>query len=403
MREYRYKALPPGGELITGFRRAADAAALESALSAGNLVLLDSRVSLHHIGRSLRLRSKRSQRDLMDFTLHMATCLTSGIPVLQALRDIEETLGNRPFAEVARAIREDVAAGSQLADALTQHPDAFPETYVAVLHAGENSGSLEGAFEELVRFLEWHDDLRGKVTQALTYPAILATATLGLFLLILLYAIPRFAEAFNDLDFELPALTRQVLGFGDVFASAWPWLLAGLVLLVAGTHLLRRTDRGRYRMDDLFLRLPVIGGFARKLALSRMARSFAMLIRAGIDVIRMLGLLQRVVGNRVYAVELASIREQVLGGSTLAEAFERSGRFPPLIRRLLAVGERTGKLDLTLGKAAEHMDKELPRALRQLFTFMEAGVIVVLGAIVVTTALAMLLPIFTLESQIGGM
>lgn len=403
MREYRYKALTVGGELVTGFRRADDAAGLESALAAANLVLLESRVSLHHIGRSLRLRSKRSQRDLMDFTLHMATCLTSGIPVLQALRDIEETLGNRPFAEVARAVREDVAAGSQLADALAQHPDAFPETYVAVLGAGEHSGNLEGAFEELVRFLEWNDDLRGRVKQALTYPAILATATLGLFLLILLYAIPRFAEAFAELDFELPLLTRRVLGFGDLFASTWPYLLGGLVAAVAGFHLLRRTDRGRHRLDDLLLHLPVVGGFAQKLALSRMARNFAMLFSAGIDVIRMLALLQRVVGNRVYAAELARVREQVLGGTTLAEAFERSGRFPPLIRRLVAVGERTGKLDQTLGKAAEHMDKELPRALRQLFTFMEAGVIVVLGAIVVTTALAMLLPIFTLESQIGGL
>ncbi|MBM4117537.1 type II secretion system F family protein [bacterium] len=395
MREFRYRALSAGGETVTGMRPAADVAALARDLTAQNLILLEGRPSLR-LGGVSRVR----RRDLLDFTLHMATSLGAGIPVIQALRDAEAGMAGQGFARIVKELREEISSGSQVAEAMSHHPDVFPELYLALVAAGESSGNLDGTLGELVRHLEWADDLSSKVKQALMYPALLATATLGLFLLMIIFVIPRFLEVFQELDYQLPTLTLRVLAVGSFFRHWWPFLLGGAFGLAWGWRLLYRSERGRYAIDHLLLRLPIVGGFQRNLALARFARNFAMLFASGIDILRVLALLQRVVGNSVLAAEVAAARQRIVTGDTLAHAFADSPHFPPLLKRLIGVGEQAGSLDKSLAKAAEYLDKELPRALKRLFTLLEAAIIVVLGALIAISALAMLLPIFQIQSQL---
>ncbi len=395
MKEFRYRALSAGGETVTGMRQAVDVAALARELTAQNMILLEGRPSLRLLGGG---RVKR--RDLLDFTLHMATSLGAGIPVIQALRDAEAGMAGQGFARVIKELREEISSGSQVAEAMSHHPDVFPELYLALVAAGESSGNLDGTLAELVRYLEWADDLNGKVKQALIYPAILATATLGLFLLMIAFVIPRFMEVFQELDYELPTLTRRVLAVGSFFRHWWPFLLGGVFALVTGLRMLARSERGRFALDRLLLDLPIVGGFRRNLALSRFARNFAMLFASGIDILRVLALLERVVGNSVLAAEIAEARRRVVTGDTLSRAFAESPYFPPLLKRLIGVGEQAGSLDKTLAKAAEYLDKELPRAIKRLFTLLEAAIIVVLGALIAISALAMLLPIFQIQGQL---
>ncbi len=400
MREFRYRALKVTGETITGFRQSLNSMTLGQELATQNLILLDSKPQLKLLGASLKLRGRIKRRELRDFTLHMATCLSSGIPIVTALRDIEVSMAGHRIGEIIVDIREEISSGSQVAEALAHHPEAFSDLYIALIRAGEGSGSLDVTFAELVNYLEWSDELQSKVRQAMIYPAILASAAVGLFLLMVVFVIPRFMGIFSELDYELPLLTQRVMAVGDAVNTWWPLILSFVALVVFAFKWAKRSPQGRYAIDKTMLRLPVVGGFTHKLVLSRFSKNFVMLFGAGVDIIRVLEMLQLIVGNSVIAKEIADARERVLTGETLAEAFEESPSFPPLVRRLIAVGESTGSLDTTLGKAAEYLDKEIPRKLKQIFTLAEAGIILILGGMIAVCALALLLPIFSVQSQI---
>jgi type II secretory pathway component PulF len=401
MKEFRYRALTSAGEVVAGVRHAPDAATLTGEMLAQNLVILEARPTLGSLGRLLSSTGRVSRRDLRDFTLHLATCLGAGIPIITALRDFERESARGGFRDVIVDIRQEVAGGTQLSTALSHHPEVFSEIYLAMVKAGEAGGGLDEMFGELVAYLEWIDDLHAKSKQAMIYPAILLTGVIGLFMLLLLYVIPRFMGIFNSVDFELPTITQRVLSVWHFFRHWWPVVVGGILCVVVGASLVRRTPRGRYLGDLLLLRLPVVGGFVHKLALSRFARHFALLFGSGTDLLRLLELLQQVVGNAVLHRELVAIRERVVTGETLADSFAPSPWFPPLIQRLISVGEKAGALDTSLLKAADYLDKELPRTLQQAFKVFEALVIAIMGALIVVSALALLMPILEIRSQLG--
>ena len=382
-----------------GFRSADSSASLSLQLADQDLILLDCKAQLTLFGRSLRPRGRIGKKDLRDFTLHMATCLSSGIPIVQALRDIEKGMAGKPLGGIIIELREEISSGSRVAEALAHHPEAFSDMYISLASAGESSGNLDVIFEELVNYLEWSDDLAGKVHQAMVYPALLAAAVLGLFLLMLTVVIPRFMSVFTDLDYELPVLTRRVLALGDAFSTWWPAMLGGLIALFVGHLVMKRSVWGRHKLDRLIFEAPVVGDFVQRLILSRFSKNFVMLFGAGVDIVRVLEMLEGIVGNSYIARQIADARERVMTGETLGEAFNRCSGFPPLVKRLIIVGENTGSLDRTLGKAAEYLDKEIPRKLKQVFTVAEVGIIVLLGGMVAISALAMLLPIFSVQSQ----
>ncbi len=401
MREYRYRALTPGGELVAGIRRAPNAAALASQLIAQNVVLLDSRATLGSLGKAFSGAGRAGRRELRDFTIHLATCLGAGIPILVAMRDFELATARGAFRDVIVDIREEVSSGTQVADALERHPEIFSDVYVAMVRAGQDTGNLAEICNELVAYLEWFDDLRDRSRQAMVYPAILVTGVIGLFLLLLLYVIPRFLVIFETADFTLPTLTLRVLGLWTFLRHWWPVLAGAIVAGSVVFGFLRRTRQGRYLIDLTMLRLPALGAFVRKLALARFARHFSLLFSSGTGLLRVLQLSEKIVGNAVLEAELGAIRERVVTGATLTESFRLSPWFPPLIQRLVAVGEKAGSLDTTLLKAAEYYDRELPRALQQAFKILEAVIIAVMGALIAIAALSLLLPILQIRSQLG--
>ncbi len=399
MREFRYSALTASGVTITGLRRAASADQLAGALLEQGLVLLSSRPTLGDLGGAWSPARRAARRHLRSFTQHMATSLTAGVPAVTALRDYEQQCEG-PFADLMADLRAAVTSGSQLDEALARHPHVFSPVYLALVSAGQNTGGLDGAFNELTAYLEWQEDLRGQTTQALIYPAMLLVGVVGLFLLMVLFVMPRFEGLFRDSGMDLPAMTRAMLALGD-FCGRWWWalLLAGAAL-VAAFRLAVATRRGAYARDKLLLRLPVVGTFLGKLALSRFAKTFAVIFASGVDLLRLLDLLRGVVGNRVMAAQLGTVRAQVASGLSLTEAFAAADTFPPLVQRMIAVGERTGSLDKSLLTVSGHLDKELPRDLKKAFTVFEGLVLVLLGAMVCLAALSLLMPIMSIRSAL---
>lgn len=398
MREYRYRALSSQGHTVTGIRTSADVQALAEELREQGLVLLRGRPTLGSLGQMFSASGRAGRRDLRDFTQHMTTCLHAGVPAVTALTDFQAQ-AQGDFADVVSDIRSDVNSGTALDESFARHPYVFGPVYLAMVAAGQKSGNLDNAFQELVNYLEWQDDLRSQTTQALIYPSILIVGIIGLFLLLLLFVVPRFSEMFAEVDFELPTITQRMMALGD-FMGHWWWLLGLLAFGVwFGMKLVVRNARGRYYRDRVVIALPIIGSFARKLALSRFTRTMSLILSSGLDLLRAFDLMQGIVGNSVMARQLAMIRQRVATGESLQQAFEDADLFPPLIQRLVAVGEKTGSLDNSLKQAAENIDREIPRDLKKAFTVFEALIIAILGVMVCVAALSLLMPIMQIKAS----
>lgn len=396
MKEFRYQALTAAGQTVTGIRRARSPEELAADLLASGLVLLRSRrVAAAWLGFLLP-QTKIKHRDLADFTQHMATSISAGIPAVTALQDFEGQTTGR-LDEVVADIHRDVSSGTGLDEAFSRHPQVFSPVYRAMLTAGQSSGNLDEAFAEMVDYLEWNESLRSQTSQAMIYPAILLTGIFGLFLLLMLFVIPRFEGIFASVDFELPTLTVKALALGR-FMGHWWWLMGvSVAALAAGWHLSMTTRGGRYQRDRWLLKAPVVGPFMMKIALSRFGKTFSLIYASGVDLLRTLDLMRGVVGNAVLAGALRNIRTHVAAGESLTESFRRETIFPPLIQRLITVGESTGSLDRSLIKASQHLDREIPRDLKKAFTIFEALVIAALGVLVCLAALSLLMPIMQIK------
>ena len=400
MIEFRYSALTAAGTTVTGIRPAASKESLAAELMESGLVLLKTRRNNNPLDKILP-GSKASQKDLGDFTQHMATCLAAGIPAVTALGDFQPSNKSKAFGQVIADIRSDLSSGTQLDDAFRRHPQVFPPIYLSLIQAGQATGNLDGAFEELVSYLEWNDNLRSQASQAVIYPVLLLVAVVGLFLLMMLFVIPRFKGAFSSFGSNLPTLTVKMLAMGDFVGHWWWLLLGGAIGLFFGYRMLAATERGAYFLDRLMLKTPVLGSFMHKLALARFAKSFSLIFASGTDLLQLLELLKGVVNNRVMAAQLNTVRQRVATGETLATSFAGADTFPLLIQRLIAVGEKTGSLDQSLLRASQYLDREIPRDLKRAFTVFEALIIAVLGVLICLAALSLLMPIMSIRADMG--
>ncbi len=398
MREYRYSALASNGQTINGIRRAEDAETLASGLLEHGLVLLKSKPTLGSLGQMFSSAGHAGRKELRDFTQHMATCLSAGVPAVTALADFQEQ-SKGAFADVVADIRSDVSSGTALDESFARHPYVFEPVYLAMVAAGQGSGGLDDAFSELVDFLEWNENLRSQTTQALIYPAILVVGIIGLFMLMMLFVVPRFSSIFEQVDFELPVLTQRMLAMGNFMGHWWWLILVAIAGLVVGFKSAIATERGAFLRDRMLLSVPVLGSFVRKIALSRFAKTFSLVFASGLNLLQLLDLMQGVVGNRVMAQQLAMIRQRVATGESLQDAFQDASVFPPMVQRLVAVGEKTGSLDVSLRKASDYLDREIPRDLKKTFTIFEAVIIAVLGVVVCVAALSLLMPIMQIKGS----
>ncbi|HRX51939.1 MAG TPA: type II secretion system F family protein [Candidatus Krumholzibacteria bacterium] len=397
MKEFTYTALGLDGAVVTGSRFAAGRAELARELEGQKLVLLKSRPVLGLRNLAPSLAGRVGPRELIELTQHLATSLGAGILLITALEDFESQ-SKGLLHDVVADVRSNVAGGTAFDEALGRHPAIFDPVYLALTEVGRRAGDMDAVFKDLVAYLEWREELQGQMKQAMVYPSLLFTAIVGLFLLMMFFVVPRFSDTFAGAGFELPALTRGMMSLG-AFMIRWWWLVfGGIAAVVIGARAVVRTESGRRRRDALMLRLPVVGTFVRKVALARFARTFSLIFASGLDLIQLLKLVEGVVDNAVLAAELRMVRMRVITGESLRAAFADTKEFPPLVQRLVAVGEATGSLDQSLLHAAQTYDKEIPRDLKKALAVFDALIIAVLGLLVCVAALSLLMPIM----QVGG-
>lgn len=341
------------------------------------------------------------RRELINFTVHLSAAIGGGIPILQAFEDLELQTSNRRMKRAIGIITEDLRGGSSLSDALSRHSEIFSDIYVSMIRAGETSGSLVQVLQHLTSFLEWQDGLASEIRRATIYPATVLIAVVGLIAVLVGFVFPRILPVILSLKVPLPLVTRVVMGLANLVRYGWYWILlagAGFFFLL---RFLKATEGGRLLVDAIKLRLPVIGGLIEQICLSRFSHHLGILLRTGVDISQSLSISERVVGNAVIAQAVSEAREKVIQGGSLWRSLQETGVFPPLVIRMIFIGETTGTIDATLGRVTEYYDREVPATVKKLFAVLEPLIIFLLAGVVLTVALSIFLPLYDSLGRVG--
>ncbi len=335
--------------------------------------------------------------DIALFTRQLATMVRSAIPLVQALNILAAGSDKAALRGVILRLREDVAGGLGLADALARHPRHFDTLYCSLIAAGESSGTLETMLDRLAGYREKSEKLKSRVRKALTYPAAVVAVACIVTVLLLTRVVPTFAETFAGLDAELPRFTRMVLRLSDLALVYWPHGATAAAAAVAGAiYAPRHSPRLALLRQRLLLRLPLLGTLLRHAAVARFARTLATLLRAGLPMTDALESVAGATGNAVYANAARAIGEDVRNGQSLAAAIRRVNHFPAMLVQLVGIGEETGALDGMLDKCASFFEEDVEGRIDRLTALLEPFIMALLGLLVGGLMIAMYLPIFRL-------
>lgn len=347
--------------------------------------------------RSARVKLK----ELVIFTRQLATMISAGIPLLECLEILCEQTENPGFKAVLEEVVLDVRSGTDLSTALSKHPRVYEDIYVNMVRAGEVSGQIDEILVRLAEYQEATQKLRQQIVSAMTYPVISLLLIFGIVLFLLLVIIPKFKEIFASMGVELPWITQALLTTSDFLIDQWYIWVPGIIGAGIGLRLYSKTTIGRRQVDWLSLFMPIFGPLFKKVAISRFTRTFATLISSGVPILGALEIVASTSGN-VHIEELVmSASDSVRQGDTLASPLATKPKiFPPMVTRMIAIGEKSGALEQLLMKISEFYDDEVEAAVEQLTSLIEPLMICIMGVLVGGMVLAIFLPIFALQKAL---
>ncbi len=402
---YRYKALDARGELLDGQMEAASDADVIARLQEQGHLPVEARLATGSAfeGASWKQWRKRpfGGATLVQFTQQLATLLSAGQPLDRALSILLETPEDERSRRVIADIRDSVRGGTPLSQALERQHGVFSRLYVNMVRAGEAGGSLHETLQRLADYLERSQELKGRVINAMIYPAILLLVVGGALLFLLGYVVPQFAQMYESLDVTLPWFTSAVLTIGLVVRKWWIALIVIPALALLWMERKRRDPVFRLALDGWLLRRPMVGGLVAKLETARLARTLGTLLRNGVPLLAGLGIARNVLGNRALVGDVAEAADAVKNGAGLASSLGRNGRFPRLALQMIQVGEESGTLENMLLKTADTFELESARAIDRMLAALVPVITLLLASVVGVVIIAVLVPLYDLTNAIG--
>ena len=396
MATFTYKARNRQGEVLEDQMEATDTMTVASQLRQQGLLVIDVKEQGVAQKDILEPFKKVKLGDLVIFSRQFATMINAGLPIVRALYVLSEQTENPKLKEVVVAVRKDVEAGLALSEALEKHPKVFDRLYVEMVRAGETGGILDGVLLRVADQLEGDQELRRKVKSAMTYPTIVLILAILAASFMLIFIVPVFAKMFEDLGGTLPLPTRIAMGLSDILTSIFGvFVYAGMIGGVFAFLRWKKTENGRRIWGRVSLRIPFkIGDVIHKVALARFARTLGTLSAAGVPILQALEITGSSSGNWVVESALFKTRDAVRQGVPIYKPLEEESVFPPMVTRMIAVGEETGDIDGMLGKIADFYESEVDATVKALTSIIEPLMIVVVGGIVGGIIIAMYLPMF---------
>lgn len=349
-----------------------------------------------------RMASGVSLTTLLLFTGQLSAMLAGGLHLARILTSLAAETANKNFRKVLSDVRDAITAGSSFADALGQHPHIFDRLYVAVVRAGELSGSLPVVLDTLTVYLEKTTQLRRKVVGAITYPAVILTVAIFIVFIMIVKLVPVFEGVYARANTVLPAPTRLLVAISGVVRDYT--ILVFLLVIVSAVlfYMGIQTAAGRRLFDGAKLRIPLFGSLIRKAVMARTCRTLSVLLSAGIPLLEAMETVARVSGNKVIEAALTQATRQMQDGGTIAETLRRTGQFPSMVVQLVGTGEESGTLPAMLARAAGYYEQQVDNSVATLSTLIEPIMIVIMGAIAGGVIFALYLPIFSLGQAIRG-
>lgn len=400
--EYVVRLGTPDGRVFEEVHRAADASVLKGDLERRGLHIFEIRkkgLSLRPRLPSFARRRRVPALTFLVFNQELAALLRAGLPLLQCLDLMLERLRDPQFRSVLTDIRDRVKSGEDLSEAFGAYGDMFPALYPSTLKAGERTGELEAVIRRFIRYLKLVLEARKKVISALIYPAVLVGLSFTMIVVMTIYVVPKFTVFFEDMQVDLPLLTRITLGISKFATANWPWLLGGIVVGVVALRRWGRTLRGRTALDHLQLRIPLLGPVFQQFSISEFARSLATLLSGGIPLVQALEIAVAAVGNLWVRGRLHPTIQQVREGKAFHAALETTAVFDPLEIDMVKVGEATGSLDVMLSSVAEFLDEQVETRMSRILSLVEPLMLVFMGIVVAILLISIYMPLFSSLGQ----
>ncbi len=334
--------------------------------------------------------------DIVMFNVQLANMLSSGLSIMSSLDTLQKQCENKRLNEIIGRVSRSVEAGDSFSQALAKHPRVFANLLVSMVKAAEAGGDLGGVLTRYAEYAETQAALRRKIKEALYYPVILVIAAAAVIVFVVTSLIPKFVEIFNRAGINLPLPTIILNGIGIAIREYWYVIILAGVLIVAGLRRYVRTETGKFRVDRISLKLPILGPIVRKTCISRFARTLSTLVSSGVPILESLDIVSEVVNNQVLGRVIKQMRQSVEKGERLAESLKVSEEFPPDTVQMISVGEESGNLAKMLNKISDFYDRATGYSIKKLVNSLEPILLLVMGAVVAFTMASMLLPMFNM-------
>lgn len=397
MATYKYIAKDKTGKTVSSLAEASDERSLIDSLHKNELIVISVKEERLRklMGHSVKLD------ELVIFSRQFATLIESGIPLAQALSIMTEQAEDKYLAQVILGMRQDIEEGLSFSEALKKHPKIFSELYTNMAKAGEVSGMLDEVLDRLASYLEKTSALRRKVRSSLVYPAVVITMAIAITTFLLVKVVPTFKGIFGTLGGTLPLPTQILIMISDTIRSFFLYMVVGLGIFIILFQKYVSTPKGRRRFDELLLNMPVFGVLFRKVAVAKFSRTFSTLVKSGVPILDSLAIVAKTAGNKVIEETVEKARESVRQGEPIGERLGKTKVFPPMVVKMISVGEQTGKLEQMLTKIADFYEEQVDAAVAALTSLIEPIVIMFLGVIVGGIVISLFLPIFKVLELLG--
>ena len=396
---YNYKAVDQVGRPARGQIEAHNEIDLELRLERIGLSLITYRASKKNT--AVFSGRKVSLQDLMMFCFQLEQLTSAGVPLLEGLTDLRDSTPNLHFQKVIGAIVSDVEGGKILSLALAEHPAVFSNVFISLVQAGEQTGKLPEVFDNLATTYKWQDELVSQTKRLIAYPAFVLVVVLGAITFLMIYLVPQMVSFLHNMGQELPMQTKILIFISSAFVNYW-WLIFSAPVLIAVVAIItiRQSPAARYKFDYLMLHFPVTGDILQKIILARFARYFALMYQTGIPILDAIKTCEGIVDNQVVADALTRVHNQINAGDSMSESFRNAGLFPPLVVRMIRVGENTGGLDKSLLKISYFYDRDVNDSIDHMLKLIEPALTVILGAILAFIMFSVLGPVYDSFSKL---
>lgn len=398
MAMYAYKAINKSGQRRTGLQDASNLVDLEKRLKRTGLDLINGKIAKKN---RFATGATVTRRELITFFFNMEQLTNAGVPLLESLADMRDTLSNPLLREVVADLIENIEGGMRLSQAMAEHPRVFEKVFVSLVNAGEKSGKLQEVFLHLTNTLKWEDEMASQTKQVLIYPAFVMVVVIGVAFFLMIYLVPQLTGFIKNMGQTLPFHTKALLFVSSIFVQYWyVMLMVPLIAFAIIKFMVAYNPRARYRLDDLKLRLWPIGPILKKIILARFANFFGMLYASGISILECIAICRDIAGNVVIEESLIQAGRKIEEGENLTQSFQSTNIFPPLVLRMLRVGEATGALDKALLNVGYFYDRDVKEAITSAQAMIGPAMTVLLGLMLGWIMFSVLTPIYDVISTV---